>query len=111
MHLLHSGIAHATHCAIAALTYLCITEAKTLSNVTRVRGRKMAFANTVQTHDVRTGDRFSNVFTNLTARYEAYKVYRKTFAELSDLSDRDLADLGIHRSSLRAIANEAAYGA
>ena len=38
------------------------------------------------------------------------KVYRTTLAELEVLSTRDLADLGIARSSIRAIAYEAAYG-
>ena len=39
------------------------------------------------------------------------KVYRTTLAELENLTTRDLADLGIARTSIRAIAYEAAYGA
>lgn len=38
------------------------------------------------------------------------KVYRDTYHELSMLTDRDLADLGFHRSSIRNLALEAAYG-
>ncbi|WP_299820088.1 DUF1127 domain-containing protein [uncultured Jannaschia sp.] len=38
------------------------------------------------------------------------RVYRTTQKELSALSDRDLADLGISRASIRAISLEAAYG-
>lgn len=38
------------------------------------------------------------------------KVYRKTYHELSVLSDRDLSDLGIPRSSIKKLALEAAYG-
>lgn len=38
------------------------------------------------------------------------KVYRETYHELSMLTDRDLADLGIPRSSIRRVALEAAYG-
>ncbi|WP_083194251.1 DUF1127 domain-containing protein [Leisingera sp. JC1] len=38
------------------------------------------------------------------------KIYRTTCHELSVLSDRDLADLGIARSSIRRLALEAAYG-
>lgn len=37
------------------------------------------------------------------------KVYRKTFFELSTLTDRDLQDLGISRSNIKRIAMEAAY--
>ncbi|WP_109467590.1 DUF1127 domain-containing protein [Albibacillus kandeliae] len=37
-------------------------------------------------------------------------VYRKTLAELSSLSNRDLGDLGISRSGIRRLALEAAYG-
>lgn len=38
------------------------------------------------------------------------RVYAQTVAELNSLSDRDLADLGLHRSLIRAVAKEAAYG-
>ena len=37
------------------------------------------------------------------------KVYRETLFELSVLTDRDLKDLGIPRSSIKRIAMEAAY--
>ena len=39
-----------------------------------------------------------------------HKVYRSTHRELSMLTDRDLADLGIPRNSIRRLAKEAAYG-
>lgn len=38
------------------------------------------------------------------------RVYRNTYQELSMLTDRDLADLGIPRSSIRKLALEEAYG-
>ena len=38
------------------------------------------------------------------------KAYRATYHELSMLTDRDLADLGIPRSSIRRLALEAAHG-
>ncbi|MGB3243561.1 MAG: DUF1127 domain-containing protein [Sulfitobacter sp.] len=38
------------------------------------------------------------------------KVYRTTCSELSSLTDRDLKDLGIPRSSIKRVAMEAAYG-
>lgn len=37
-------------------------------------------------------------------------VYLRTVAELSALSDRELADLGISRLGIAEIAHEAAYG-
>jgi uncharacterized protein YjiS (DUF1127 family) len=37
-------------------------------------------------------------------------VYRATVSELTFLSGRELADLGIHRSAIKSIAFEAAYG-
>lgn len=47
---------------------------------------------------------------NLRARFAAYRVYRTTLNELRGLSGRELADLGLNRSSLKRIALEAAYG-
>lgn len=38
------------------------------------------------------------------------KVFRATYHELSALSDRDLRDLGIPRSTIKRLALEAAYG-
>jgi uncharacterized protein YjiS (DUF1127 family) len=37
-----------------------------------------------------------------------YRVYSQTYAELSALSDRELADLGISRFDIRQVAREAA---
>ena len=45
----------------------------------------------------------------LTQRFERYKTYRRTLDELESLSDRDLADLGVSRLTLRSIAYKAAY--
>ena len=46
----------------------------------------------------------------LAARFEAYAAYRTTLNELSSLSGRELADLGLNRSTIRSVAYEAAYG-
>ncbi|MEM6729193.1 MAG: DUF1127 domain-containing protein [Pseudomonadota bacterium] len=40
-----------------------------------------------------------------------WRLYRTTFVELSDLSDRELDDLGIARADLKRIARETTYGA
>ena len=46
----------------------------------------------------------------LVAAYNRRVVYTRTVRELNQLSARELADLGIHRSAIRGLAREAAYG-
>ncbi len=41
-------------------------------------------------------------------RFNTYRRYRRTLNELAQLTDRELADLGLHRSGLKAVALEAA---
>lgn len=66
----------------------------------------------IEIHNVESGlgEKFSSALHNLKARYIQSRVYRTTLSELSNLTDRDLADLGIHRSAIKSIAYEAAYG-
>ncbi len=45
----------------------------------------------------------------LRKKVAAYRVYRETLNELRSLNDRDLADLGLSRASLKRVALEAAY--
>lgn len=54
--------------------------------------------------------RFSALKVELAEKAAKRKVYRTTLKELSDLSDRDLTDLGLSRSMIKGIALEAAYG-
>lgn len=42
--------------------------------------------------------------------YQRRRVFNETLRELSALSGRELADLGIHRSMITRVAREAAYG-
>lgn len=58
----------------------------------------------------------NQIVTTLRTAYENFKaararraVYRTTLNELSALSNRDLADLGISRAGIRALAYEQAY--
>ena len=73
----------------------------------------MAYVNTTHTGN--------GVFANLLGTLRAAmakqgqemvkrRLYRITVQELSALSDRELGDLGIHRSQITAIAREGAYG-
>jgi uncharacterized protein YjiS (DUF1127 family) len=45
---------------------------------------------------------------NIAKSYNSWRRYRSAAAELSMLSDRDLADLGIARADIRAVARQAA---
>ena len=40
-------------------------------------------------------------------RYARYRIYRQTVNELSALSNRELADLGLHRSMIHQMAHQA----
>lgn len=53
---------------------------------------------------------WSGIKTDLVARWGRYRLYRQTLSELSELSVRDLADIGLNRSEVRAKAYEIAYG-
>ncbi len=51
-------------------------------------------------------------FVNAAAERRAMRTsYRNTLAELQTLSNRELADLGLHRSELKRIAWESAHSA
>ncbi len=41
---------------------------------------------------------------NLIENYKNWRMYRKTINELSVLSNRELADLGINRGEIKAVA-------
>jgi uncharacterized protein YjiS (DUF1127 family) len=64
---------------------------------------------TTQSAATPTFSQASGLLSKLVARYKAYRLYRETFDGLNALSNRELADLGLNRSELRAVAQEAAY--
>ncbi|KLK91485.1 hypothetical protein AA309_19720 [Microvirga vignae] len=47
--------------------------------------------------------------TYILSKIRAYKLYRQTVSELSELSDRELADLGIARFDIARVARESAF--
>ncbi len=65
----------------------------------------MALQETIQRPRLRLGEAFGG----LSRRIAQYKTYTRTLDELSQLDDRELADLGLHRSMIRGIAYRAAY--
>ncbi len=48
------------------------------------------------------------MFEVLKSRYNSWKRYSRTVAELESLSNRELADLGISRVDIHRLAKEAA---
>lgn len=45
----------------------------------------------------------------LLAKFARYRLYRQTVNELSALTGRELADLGLNRSEIKRVAYQAAY--
>lgn len=70
----------------------------------------MAYATDTRTTGASLADRFGALVTRYTEAAEKRRVYRTTLRELDALTNRELNDLGIHRTGLKAIAHEAAYG-
>ena len=68
----------------------------------------MAQAYQTRTLDRSFGARSGGLWPALSARLASYRTYRRTLDELSQLSDRDLADMGMHRSTIGDVAREAA---
>lgn len=115
MHLLHSRIVHSPDCAFAAFHYLKDQQRHRQSvghtvRATHKRDETMAILNTIHAPKSFTTGGVTGMIEAARARFAQYRVYRKTLSELGELSNRELADLGLNRSMLKRIALEAAYG-
>lgn len=79
-------------------------------NRIKLRLIDMAYVNTSRAASLSLADRFSGVLATLNAVLASRAVYAQTIRELNALTDRELADLGIARTSIADVAREAAYG-
>ncbi len=70
----------------------------------------MAFITETRTYGITLAQRFATLRANFAAARAQRKIYTTTVVELENLSNRELADLGLNRSSIKSIAFEAAYG-
>ena len=68
----------------------------------------MTYATQSRTTATSLVERLNTFRAAIADRYASHKIYRATLSELSALTDRDLADLGISRSMIKGIAMEAA---
>ena len=73
----------------------------------------MAYINDVTQNSIidRTLTAGTRLIESLAERRAMRRVYRTTLGELQTLSNRELADLGLHRSELKRIAWDAAQNA
>jgi len=58
----------------------------------------------------RTFATLAQYFAAAAERHATRRVYKTTLNELNALSNRELADLGMHRSELKRVAWDSAYG-
>ena len=70
----------------------------------------MAYITTSRTGGITLSQRLAALRETFVAARAQRKIYTTTINELEMLSNSDLADLGISRSSIKSIALEAAYG-
>ena len=71
----------------------------------------MAYANSrISTQRPHGTAAFASAVHTLAERFAKYRRYRKALGELSTMSPRELADLGLSQHNLRSAAYEAVYG-
>ena len=106
MQLLHSSIEPVAIVQLQHLTIFVSTNDEHEANT-------MAYYNDIsQRSDLveRLLGNAARFFETAAARRAVRRTYRVTLAELQTLSNRELADLGLHRSELRRIAWQSAHG-
>jgi len=69
----------------------------------------MTFVNDIRTAEAGIVDRIWEALRVARERSDRRRVYRRTLEELSDLTPRELGDLGISPNNIREIAHKAAY--
>jgi uncharacterized protein YjiS (DUF1127 family) len=70
----------------------------------------MAYVNSTRSLNISFADRLGNIAKSVKFALNRRRLFNRTVRELNALSDRELADLGIHGSMIKQIATEAAYG-
>lgn len=69
----------------------------------------MAAVNHITAHKGSLAANGPGLIDELKLKIARYRLYRETLNELSALSNRELADLGLNRSMIKRLAYQAAY--
>ncbi|WP_299874451.1 DUF1127 domain-containing protein [uncultured Sulfitobacter sp.] len=67
----------------------------------------MAYLNQTTAQQSSFMARVMSAFDGMVTRFQRNRLYRETFNGLNALTDRELADLGLHRSELPRVAWDA----
>ena len=70
----------------------------------------MAYVNSTRSLNISFSDRLFNIAKSVKLALHRRRLFNQTVRELNALSDRELADLGIHGAMIKDIAKQAAYG-
>ena len=70
----------------------------------------MAYASVSRAAHGSIAERLAALLKSVKTSFSRRQKYQTTLRELNALTDRELSDLGIHRSLIATIAHEAAYG-
>ncbi len=69
----------------------------------------MAYLNTPQSSGLGIGGRVYDAWNTYRAETRTRSLYRETVRELSDLSDRQLEDIGVSRHDIQRTAQDHSY--
>jgi uncharacterized protein YjiS (DUF1127 family) len=112
MRMLHGSIAHRAIVQLQQSGHVTPNSATERLDTFLIRGLSI-MATFVNASNLPTNgllDRLLALRPSLAKAVRLRRVYTQTVYELNQLSDRELADLGISRLSIREVAYEAAYG-
>ena len=108
MHILHSSIDQRGIVQLQHHPTYWVQQGRTQPQQMNSKDEQMTYNTETGFASISLGQRFATLRAEWAEKAARRKVFRATFKELNALSDRDLADLGLHRSAIKRVAWEAA---